>query len=63
MEERQTIIGIGGAATTKVVDPATGVMRACFNAKELSVYLDRIDGYIQRRADFLAAAYDIKTQE
>lgn len=57
MEERQTIIGIGGAATTKVVDPATGAMKACFNAKELSVYIERIDGYIRRRADFLAAAY------
>lgn len=57
MEERQTIIGVGGAATTKVVDPATGVMKACFNAKELSVYIERIDGYTKRRADFLAAAY------
>lgn len=57
MEERQTIIGIGGAATTKVVDPATGIMKACFNAKELSVYIKRIDGYTKRRADFLAAAY------
>ena len=57
MEEHQTILGIGGSATTKVVNPKTQRLKAAFNAKELTVYLDRIDTYIEKRAMLLAEAY------
>lgn len=57
MEECQTILGIGGAATSKIVHPHTGRMKAAFNAKDLTSYLQRIDTYIDKRASLLAEAY------
>ncbi len=57
MEERQTILGIGGAATSKIVDPHTGRMNASFNAKDLKSYLDGVDTYIKKRAVLLSKAY------
>ena len=57
MEEHQTIIGIGGAAATKVVDPETMVMQSTFNAKDLTTYLREIDTYIAKRDALLARAY------
>jgi len=57
MEERQTIIGIGGAATTKVVDPRDGRIRSVFNAKDLTTYLRDVDIYIEKRAKLLADTY------
>lgn len=57
MEERQTVLGMGGAATSKVVDPRTGRMKAAFNAKDLKSYLDGIDTYIEKRAALLKSAY------
>ncbi|MCR5758509.1 MAG: coproporphyrinogen dehydrogenase HemZ [Selenomonas sp.] len=49
MEEHQTIIGIGGAATSKVVDFKNKRMKSSFNAKDLVTYLRDIDGYIEKR--------------
>ena len=57
MEERQTILGIGGAATSKIVDPHTGRMNTSFNAKDLKSYLDGVDTYIKKRAVLLSKAY------
>lgn len=57
MEERQTVLGIGGAATSKVVDPKTGRMYASFNAKDVKSYLTGIDTYIEKRAALLSRAY------
>ena len=57
MEEHQTIIGIGGAAATKVVDPETMVMPSTFNAKDLTTYLREIDTYIAKRDALSARAY------
>ena len=39
MDERQTIIGIGGAATTKVVDFKNNRLKSTFHAKDLITYL------------------------
>lgn len=58
MEERQTIIGIGGSATTKVVFPDTKRLKAVFTPKELSIYLRDTDIYIEKRARLLAEAYE-----
>ena len=57
MEEHQTILGIGGAATSKIVDPETFRLKSSFNPKEITVYLDKIDYYIEKRARLLAEAY------
>lgn len=57
MEEHQTIIGIGGAATTKVVDFKRQRMKSSFNAKDLVTYLRDIDIYIEKRKKLLEEAY------
>lgn len=57
MEEHQTILGIGGAAATKVVHPETMRMRSSFNAKDLTTYLRDIEDYIAKRRALLDAAY------
>ena len=61
MEEHQTIIGIGGAATTKVLGIRSGRMHAVFNAKDLVTYLRDIDIYIEKRRALLRAEYEEET--
>ena len=61
MEEHQTIIGIGGAATTKVLGIRSGRMRSVFNAKDLVTYLRDIDIYIEKRRALLRAEYEEET--
>ena len=61
MEESQTIIGIGGAATTKVLGIRSGRMHAMFNAKDLVTYLRDIDIYIEKRRALLCAEYEEET--
>ena len=56
MEEHQTIIGIGGAATSKVVDFKNKRMKSSFNAKDLVTYLRDIDIYIEKRRALLDEA-------
>lgn len=57
MGERQTILGIGGAATSKIVYPGKR-LQTSFNAKDLHTYLNSIDKYIERRALLLKEAFD-----
>ena len=57
MEEHQTIIGIGGSATTKVVDFRRKRMKSSFNAKDLLTYLRDVDLYIEKRRNLLEEAY------
>ena len=54
MDERQTIIGIGGAATTKVVDFKHNCLKSSFNAKDLITYVRDIDYYIGKRSALLS---------
>ena len=61
MEERQTIVGIGGAATTKVLGIRSGRMRSAFHAKDLVTYLRDIDIYIEKRRALLRAEYEEET--
>ncbi len=56
MGERQTILGVGGAATSKIVCPGKR-LQTSFNAKDLHTYLTNIDKYIQRRATLLQEVY------
>ena len=52
-----TILGIGGAATTKVVDFRRQRMKSSFNAKDLVTYLRDVDVYIEKRRQLLEEAY------
>lgn len=53
MDERQTIIGIGGAATTKVVDFKNNCLKSTFHAKDLITYIRDVDYYIDKRTSLL----------
>lgn len=57
MEEHQTILGIGGAATSKIVDFKAHRLKTSFNAKDLHTYLTQVDKYIERRALLLQEVY------
>lgn len=57
MGERQTILGMGGAATSKIAYPGKR-LQTSFNAKDLHTYLNSIDKYIDRRAILLEEAYN-----
>ena len=57
MDERQTIIGIGGAATTKVVDFKNNRLQSTFNAKDLITYIRDIDYYIEKRSNLINSIY------
>lgn len=58
MGERQTILGVGAAASTKVPDPAAKKILTAFNAKDLATYLREIERYIERREEILAQVYE-----
>ena len=57
MSERQTILGIGGAASSKVPDVANKKILTAFNAKDLETYLRDVEKYIARRENILAEIY------
>lgn len=57
MEEHQTILGIGGAATSKVIDFREKRLKSAFNAKDLITYIRDIDIYIEKRRALLAETY------
>jgi len=57
MDERQTILGVGAAATTKVPDNENLRLQTSFNAKDLITYLRDVDKYIENRSNILAEIY------
>ena len=57
MEEHQTILGMGGAATTKVVDFRAGRLKSTFHAKDLITYLRDVEYYIKKRDALLEEVY------
>ena len=57
MEEHQTILGIGGAATSKVVDFRASRLKSSFNAKDLITYERDIDIYVAKRRALVEATY------
>ena len=62
MEEHQTVLGIGGAAASKIVffdedSQKPLYMKSCFHAKDLAFYEKDIDKYIEKRAELLKEAY------
>ncbi len=57
MEEHQTILGIGGAATSKVVDHKNKRLKSAFNAKDLITYERDIDIYVEKRRALVEETY------
>ena len=57
MGERQTILGVGSAASNKVPDPVNKRIQTAFNAKDLTIYLRDVERYIERREHVLAQVY------
>ena len=57
MDEHQTILGVGAAASTKVPDNENMRLQSAFHAKDLATYLRDIDKYIDNRAKVLAEIY------
>lgn len=63
MEEHQTILGVGGAATSKVIDFKEQRLKSAFNAKDLITYERDIDIYIEKRRALLEETYGKPTHE
>ena len=57
MDERQTILGVGAAASTKVPDNEEMRMASTFHAKDLTTYLRDVDKYIDNRTKTLAEVH------
>ena len=57
MDERQIILGVGAAASTKVPDNKNLRLQSSFHAKDLTTYLRDIDKYIDNREKVLAEVY------
>ncbi|WP_196594898.1 coproporphyrinogen dehydrogenase HemZ [Pectinatus sottacetonis] len=57
MSERQTILGIGGNASTKIVAPSGTYLKTLFNPKDLKTYLENADKYIRKRASLMEEVY------
>ena len=57
MSERQTILGIGGNASTKIVAPSGTYLKTLFNPKDLKTYVENVDDYIMRRSSLAEEVY------
>jgi oxygen-independent coproporphyrinogen-3 oxidase len=49
MEERQTILGLGAAATTKAVYPDNWQLESCHNPKDVSTYIKGYQACLERK--------------
>lgn len=49
MEERQTVIGVGPAAGTKAVNCRTFDLKKCYNAKDVTAYMNNLPIYLGER--------------
>ena len=58
MDERQIILGVGTAASTKVPDNKSMRLQTSFNAKDLTTYLRDVDRYIDNRSKILELVYN-----
>ncbi len=59
MDERQVILGVGAAASTKVPDNSAMRLKTSFHAKDLSTYLRDVEKYIDNRAKILAEVFSV----
>jgi len=60
MEERQTIIGLGGGASTKLYNyHQDGHLQHIYNAKEPKAYVDTVDAMIQKKLQALSEIFAV----
>lgn len=57
MEERQTLIGVGPAAGSKAVIPGSWRLDSCYNAKDVSSYINNLDKYLHIRHELLSSLF------
>ena len=57
IEEKQTIIGIGGGAASKFVNPRDGELKSFYNPKNPAVYAESVDRLIAAKVDKLKAVH------
>lgn len=62
IEERQTIVGLGAAASTKVVDPGGWQILSCYNPKDVPTYLRELQSYLTRKLTLLQGVFDNKEE-
>jgi len=53
IEERQTVIGLGGGAGSKFVEPGDWYLTSLYNPKDPQTYIERIDELIANKVDKL----------
>lgn len=56
IEERQTILGLGGGAGSKFVKPGTGYLTSQYNPKDPQAYVKRIDELVAKKISLLEKA-------
>jgi oxygen-independent coproporphyrinogen III oxidase len=59
MEERQTIVGLGGGASTKLYQKG-GFLKHVYNPKEPKAYVDMIDSTIEKKLRALRDVFDVE---
>lgn len=60
IDERQTVIGLGGGAGSKFVDPETWRLTSHYNPKDPETYITRIDDLIARKISMLQGNSGLK---
>ncbi len=58
MEENQTILGVGPAATTKAVQPLTGQIKNCYHPKDVHTYMKNLTTYLAERNAVIAGLFE-----
>lgn len=61
--ERQTIIGIGPTATTRVIESSSRFLDSLYNPKDLDCYQKKMDVYLGKRATMLKRLFSDSGEE
>lgn len=60
IEERQTIVGLGGGAGSKFVEPGTWYLTSRYNPKDPETYIRKVDELVRQKVDMLTKGYTEK---
>lgn len=61
MEERQTIVGIGGGAVTKLIGPRGKHLGRVANPREPKAYVETIHQVVEKKDELLRSAFESRT--